>query len=101
MRHLKVLCLAAVASGALFVGFGSGTAVAAIELCSTNTSPCTGVKYALPVEFESKLTAKQEAVFTFSFITDKCTISNIEWKAEDEKAGRVTGPITKLSFGSC
>ena len=41
MKHLKMLGLALLAAAALTALLGAGTA-SATELCSTNTSPCTG-----------------------------------------------------------
>jgi hypothetical protein len=65
MKHLKTLCLAAVAAAALIAIAGSGTASATV-LCKENLTPCEPAKiWPKNQAFKSSLEAGTEAVFTF------------------------------------
>jgi len=103
MKYVKMLGLAAVAAAALMAFVGAGTASATV-LCSTNTNPCTGTKYAAGTEIKSNLKAGTEAVLTAGFATVKCTESNVNGKVTSAGGGAgvaVAGSISLLTFDSC
>lgn len=101
MKYVKMLGLAAVAAAALMAFVGAGSA-SATELCSTNTSPCTGTNYGKGTKIESTL-KEGEAVLTAGFGTDKCKKSTVVGEVEktNEAGKATTGPITSLTFEEC
>jgi hypothetical protein len=72
MKHLKMLGLALFAAAALTALLGAGTA-SATELCSTNTSPCTGTMYPAGTVIEASLTGMAKLANTEGTVLDECT----------------------------
>jgi hypothetical protein len=102
MRYLKTLGLAAVAAMALAAFVGAGTA-SATELCSTNTSPCTGTMYPAGTKIESKLKAGTKAVLTNPITNVTCTGSGVggATSTTGSSTETVKGSITAFSFTGC
>jgi hypothetical protein len=101
MRHLKMLGLAAVAALAL-MAFGAGSA-SATELCSTNTSPCSGTKYGSGTVIKASLRAGMVANFTSSLGNITCTGSSIGEKTTGGGGAGVPvkAEIISLTFSGC
>lgn len=102
MKYLKMLGLAAVAAMAL-MAFGAGSA-SATELCSTNTSPCTGTKYGSGTVIKANLKSGTIANLTNSLGNVTCTTSTVEGKTSSAGGGTgvaVKGSITSLKFSNC
>lgn len=100
MKHLKMLGLAVVAAAALTALLGAGTA-SATELCSTNTSPCTGTMYGAGTALEAKLTATAKLETTGGTVLDECagggiagTISNAGGATETVKGAVAAAGLT-------
>ena len=106
MKYLKMVGLAAVAAAALMAVVGAGTA-SATELCSTNTTPCTGTKYGTGTTLKASLVTGTEAVLSTNLDTVKCAASTVEGKttsAGGSGATVVKGEIVSpsgLTFTSC
>jgi hypothetical protein len=100
MKYPRSFALVALTAAAFAASFAAAPAGAA-SLCTTNTSPCTGFEYGLPVNLSAKVAEGFKVGFTLSFANVECTNSTIEWEPQDVNAGKLTGPITKLSFGNC
>lgn len=108
MKHLKMLALAALAAGALMTLIGAGTASATV-ICSTTADPCpAGQKGPAGTKLDFSLAAGtssnwQETAEGGGETLDTCKSSTVE--AEITNAGSatqtVTGPITKLTWGTC
>lgn len=102
MKHLKMLGVAAVAAMGLMAFIGAGTA-SATELCSTNTSPCTGTKYLSGTSVSAQLKSGTSAVLTSSITTVTCKKSTVTGKTTSSggKGVAVSGEITGLTFTEC
>jgi hypothetical protein len=102
MKHVKTLCLAAVASLALLATVGAGAASAS-ELCSTNTSPCSGTKYGAGTSIHGQLASGTTATLTSDLVSVHCTASTVGGEITNGGGAEedVTGKITQLSFTSC
>lgn len=87
MKRIKMLGLAVVAAAALTALLGAGTA-SATELCSTNTSPCTGTMYGPGTALEANLTGTAILETTGGTVLDECT------------GGGVAGTITNTGGAS-
>jgi hypothetical protein len=106
MKYVKMLALAAVAAGALMAFVGAGTASAS-TLCSTTADPCpTAQKWGkIPIKFS--LTKETSALLKETGAEggtlDTCKSSEVEGEITNTGTATesVTGPITKLSWGSC
>src|SRR5215218_5369860 len=71
--HAKLVCCFCFGAGVLSLGIpGSASAM---ELCSTNTSPCTGTKYGVGTTISAQLKAGTSTVLTNSITNVKCTKS--------------------------
>jgi hypothetical protein len=102
MKHVKMLGLAAVAALGLMAFIGAGTA-SATELCSTNTSPCTGVMYTENTPVSAQLKAGTVATLTNPISNVICQKSTTAGKTTNTgaKGTAVTGTITSLGFTEC
>jgi len=105
MKNLKMLGLAAVAAMALMAMVGAGTA-SATELCSTNTSPCTGTKYLSGTTISAQLKAGTGAVLTNSISNVTCKKSTVDITTTSSGGSgvAVTGTAPKttgLTFSEC
>jgi hypothetical protein len=106
MKHLKMLGLAIMAAAALTALLGAGTA-SATELCSTNTSPCTGTMYPAGTEIEATLTGTAKLETTGGTTLDECkeggvkgTTSNTGGSGESETViGSI--PASGLTWVKC
>jgi len=100
--NLKMLGLAAITAGALMAFVGASTA-SATELCSTNTTPCSGTMYGAGTKIEMRLKGGTKWFLVAAFATVECSESTI--KGETSSTGgaseTVKGAITTLSFGTC
>lgn len=98
-----MLGLAAIAAMAI-TAFAGAASASASELCSTNTSPCTGTKYGVGTALEATSTS---AVLTTTggFInpTVTCTHSAVKGSVTNAggKGSNVVGTINSLTFTSC
>lgn len=77
MKHLKMLGLALFAAAALTALLGAGTA-SATELCSTNTSPCTGTMYGPGTALKAELSGTAILETTGGTALDECTGGGVE-----------------------
>jgi len=100
MKHLKMLGLAIMAAAALTALLGAGTA-SATELCSTNTSPCSGTMYGPGTELEANLSGTAILETTGGTVLDECTgggvagtITNTGGASETVKASIPTAGLT-------
>jgi hypothetical protein len=100
MKHLKMLGLAVMAAAALTALLGAGTA-SATELCSTNTSPCTGTMYGPTTALKAELTGTAILETTGGVALDECTggavegtISNTGGASETVKAAIPSSGLT-------
>src|SRR4051794_37824167 len=103
MKQFKMLGLAAIAALGLMVMVGAGTA-SATELCSTNTSPCTGTVYTSGTTVSAQLKAGTTAVLTNPISDVICTKSTTTGKTTSNGGGKgvpVTGKIESLEFTGC
>lgn len=102
MKHVKMLGLAAVAAMALMAVVGAGTA-SATELCSTNTSPCTGTMYPSGTKIESKLKAGATALLTNNITNVTCKKSTVTGSTTSTGSSTETvlGTISALTFTEC
>lgn len=102
MKHLKILGLAVVAAMALAAFAGASTA-SATELCSTNTSPCTGTKYGSGTTVHTVLKSSTVATLTNPITNVTCTESTTHGTTTNAggKGVAVTGKITTFTFGGC
>jgi hypothetical protein len=101
MNNLKTFVLAAVLVVGLAICGGGATASAATQLCSTNTSPCTGTEYGVGTEFKAELETGTEAVFKAGFATVKCKASILGWKLDQFSNGTPRGTSSTVSFSEC
>jgi hypothetical protein len=103
MKYIKMLGLAAVAAMAI-TAFAGAASASASELCSTNTSPCTGTKYGAGTTLEATSTS---SVLTTSggFINPVVTCTHSALKGSVTNAGgkglNVVGTINSLTFTGC
>ncbi len=104
MKHLKILALAAVATGALMAFIGAGSASASV-LCSTTVTTCPGgqtwpngtiIDFSLTTGTSANL---QETAFEGGETLDTCKSSTAKGKLTNSAAG--TGQFTELTWGSC
>jgi len=102
MKQFKMLGLAAVAALGLMAMVGAGTA-SATELCSTNTSPCTGTMYPAGTVVSAQLKAGTVANLTNPISNVICQKSTTTGKTTTtgEKGVAVTGTIETLTFTEC
>lgn len=102
MKYVKMLGLAAVAAMALAAFAGAGTA-SATELCSTNTSPCSGTKYLSGTKVAASLKTGTTAVLTAGFGSVSCTKSSMAGSTSTNGSATETvkGSITSLTFEGC
>jgi len=102
MKQVKMLGLAAVAALGLMAMTGAGTA-SATELCSTNTSPCTGVMYPPGTAVSVQLKPGTVATWTNPIANVTCQKSTIGGKTTSTgaKGVAVTGAIESLAFSEC
>jgi len=102
MKQFKMLGLAAVAALGLMAMVGAGTA-SATELCSTNTSPCTGTMYPAGTVVSAQLKAGTVANLTNPISNVICQKSTTAGKTTNtgEKGVAVTGTIESLTFTEC
>jgi hypothetical protein len=101
MKYLKMLGVAAIAALGL-MAFGAGSA-SATELCSTNTSPCTGTKYNSGTAVTSQLKSGTQATLTTNITNVHCKKSTVAGSTTSSggKGLAVTGTITNLTFTEC
>jgi hypothetical protein len=101
MKQLRMLGVAAVAALGL-MAFGAGSA-SATELCSTNTSPCTGTKYGAGTTIFAQLKAGTQATLTTNVTNVHCKKSTVHGHTSNAggKGVAVTGTITSLTFTEC
>jgi hypothetical protein len=97
MKHLKILGPAAVAAMALTALIGVSSSSAA-ELCSTNTSPCTGTIYGSSTSISANLKAGTTSRLTSNFGAITCKKSTMAGKTTN---GEGHGEITTVSFTGC
>jgi hypothetical protein len=97
MRHLKAACLASLVVASFIAAVGPGAASASI-LCSTNTSPCTGIVYGSGTTISAQLKAGTTAKLTSSFGTVTCKSSTMSGKTTNGE-GHMT--VTEMNTGSC
>jgi hypothetical protein len=103
MKYVKMLGLAAIAAMALSAVAGASTA-SATELCSTNTSPCSGTMYPVGTEIKAELKAGGAgAVITNNITNWTCKKSAISGKTTTTGSATETvlGQITALTFTEC
>jgi len=102
MKQVKMLGLAAVAALGLMAMVGAGTA-SATELCSTNTSPCTGTVYTSGTAVSAQLKAGTTANLTNPISNVICQKSTTTGKTTSSggKGSPVTGTIESLGFTEC
>lgn len=102
MKQFKMLGLAAVAALGLMALAGAGTA-SATELCSTNTSPCTGTVYTSGHGVSAQLKAGTTANLTNPISNVICQKSTTAGKTTNtgSKGVAVTGTIESLGFTEC
>jgi len=102
MKQFKMLGLAAIAALGLMVMVGAGTA-SATELCSTNTSPCTGTVYTSGTAVSAQLKAGTTALLTNTISNVICQKSTTAGKTTSSggKGLAVTGTIESLTFTEC
>jgi len=99
MKQLKMLGLAAVAALGLMAMTGAGTA-SATELCSTNTSPCTGTVYTSGTAVAAQLRALTVSTLTnpiSNVIAQRSTFAG-KTTSTGAKGSPVTGVIETLTF---
>jgi hypothetical protein len=109
MKHLKMLMLVAVATGALMALFGVGTAAAAEEhgttICKEELTPCPAAKhYPAGTVYHFSLKEGTEATLAAGFSEIKCKESKVTLEQTNtggKEGESVTGNITALSFGNC
>jgi len=109
MKHLKMMGLAVLAVLALTAVAGAGTASASATVCSTNTSPCTGILYGAGTKITAQLAAGSVATLTTSIgnvVCKKSTVAGVltgHKAAEGEKPTIPSGhgEITGLTFTEC
>jgi len=101
MKHLKMLVLAA-AAASLTVLLGASPA-SATELCSTNTSPCSGTMYGAGTEGKANLRTGTEAVLKAGFATVKCKISSFRGTSANTGSSTETiiNSIENLAYEEC
>jgi hypothetical protein len=103
MKNLTHLALAGVAALILMMGIGAGTA-SATELCSTNTSPCTGTKYGTGTKLTAQLKSGTAATLTTSIgnvVCKKSTLAGVTTSAGGPGTTPVSGEVTSLTFTEC
>jgi hypothetical protein len=102
MKQLKLFGLAAVAALGLMAMAGAGTA-SATELCSTNTSPCTGTVYTSGTAVSAQLKAGTTATLTNTISNVICQRSTTTGRTTSTggKGLAVTGTIESLGFTEC
>jgi len=102
MKQFKMLGLAAVAALGLMALAGAGTA-SATELCSTNTSPCTGTVYTSGTAVAAQLKALTVATLTNPISNVICQKSTTTGKTTSTgaKGSPVTGTVESLGFTEC
>jgi len=101
MKHLKLLCIAAVAAMAL-IAFPADAAAEGSVFCTVQESPCPEAnRWAAGTELDFSIPAGSSAnlVDTSGNSLDKCTSSTAKGKIE--KAEGVTGPIESLTWSGC
>jgi hypothetical protein len=102
MKHLKIIGLAAVAAMAI-TAFAAASASAS-ELCSTNTSPCTGTMYMPGTAVSASSTS---AVLTTSggLVNPTVTCKKSSTGGETTTTGgvgtTVNGSLSSLTFSEC
>jgi len=108
MKHLKMLCLAAIAALAAMALAGAGSASATV-LCKTTTTPCSS-PYGKGSIFVPSLASGSSNVLEASFeeggeefVLQTCLQTKV--KVEIENSGgstsTVSGPVRELVGGSC
>ena len=103
MKHIKTLGLAVVAVLAL-AALASAATASASELCSTNTSPCTGTVYGKGTVIEAE-SSKAELQTEGGLVNPKVTCTESKTSGKTTSAGgvgkAVSGSIESLSFNKC
>jgi hypothetical protein len=100
MKQVKMLGLAGVVALGLTAMAGASTA-SATELCSTNTSPCTGTVYTSGTAVSAQLKAGTVATLTNDISNVICQKSTAAGKTTSTSGNAVTGTITSLGFTDC
>jgi hypothetical protein len=103
MRSKGVL---AIAAGVVVCLLGSiSTSASATELCSTNTTPCSGTRYLAGTTVTTKLKAGTEMVFTNSLANITCKGSTVTGTTStsggEGSATFVSGVISGNTFSEC
>jgi hypothetical protein len=102
MKHLKILALAATATGALLAVFGAGTASATV-ICSTTADPCpsgqawpNGTK----IDWSGSSVIQKD---TSGNTIDNCTTSTINGEITNTGSATETVTLTigELTWGGC
>src|SRR5881227_2620158 len=99
------LTLALAAAMALMGLIGSGTA-SATELCSTNTSPCTGTKYSSGTTVTAQLKSGTSAVLTNSISNETCKKSTLDMTTTSSggsgvSVGATMPKVSGMTFSEC
>lgn len=99
---MKMLVLAMAAAFAAMAFIGASSASAEIELCSTNTSPCTGIMYEAGKTLKGSLKPETIAELSTSLGTVKCKKSETAGKQNALSAAeKLDFSIETASFEEC
>jgi hypothetical protein len=108
MKYVKMLALAAVATGAMMAFIGAGSASASV-ICSTTKDPCPKTQdwpANTVLDFSLKSGTSAKLVNTAGETLDNCTSSTVKGKITTTGGGTgatetVTGSISELTWGGC
>jgi hypothetical protein len=103
MKKLTQLAVAGAAALILTMAVGAATA-SATELCSTNTSPCTGTKYGTGTKLTGQLKSGTAATLTTSLgnvVCKKSTLAGVTTSAGGPGSTPVSGEVTGVTFTEC